>query len=888
MPTSSTRAIGRLLGAAGIKAIAARVGVRAPISLSEVRRRASFEFLANWELVTPAGILKDSMQDMWHTGHLTDVYPVDANRLLVSSASGGAWLVARDESFQPTALSDDWPTVDLRCLGPGPRPGKHFYAAGDEGALFETETRSLRSVARFLGSGSTRSIASKLGLDPRQPLSVAAILSTSDAPLFDWRPIDVTAASGGPGTGVPINRLAVADTVTPPKLVLATDRGVYWADVPAAGQDYGFAPAADLPQRICWGVAALPGGTVVATPAGDPHKATTNGVYTGTWQGGVLRMARSTHLGDIDLVEWNQAVLAACAQHPETLYVVVSGSGAGNGSLKRAFRRANLSSPPLSVKALAAVTATANKTQLTAPIQLSGLVAPSAQDAVYAVLRSDDGGATWSPPGPNRRVLESLEFPRYPGFFQYATLALAVSHTDPNLVAVGTRTGPLIGRQTGGVLTWEDHGDPGSDNAKPEALSGHLHADVHGLRFDPNDPTGSTLYICTDGGLTYTTDLGKSGFISGLNHLLPTLEFQGYPKHVYAAPYSSSYDGASGASVETAGLLAGALQDNGVVFSFRLGGETTSWQQVPAGGDGIVAVLLKSDQLLFWDNDDPNARVAKWQGTGFGASTNVDVRAAGGGVAQGSVLASPFAEPVIRPVYRQTTSKQLLTAVAAYPTSGPSMPVWGLFADDGGDNPAWDYLGTVPAEATDSVTAIASDTGASVLIGTASGKIFQLDTPTGSVTAMEFDDPSTAPKDKVCQFAFAGQTSFARYPSALLRADPTSHWASVGANGLPTNEGAYQFLAADTEAQRANLYLATDWGVHATWDDGANWLPVSQGLPRRSHPSTLRFVHLTAGTPTLYLFTFGRSVYRADLDSTGPGARLRPHGPRRDDGTRQG
>jgi hypothetical protein len=65
----------------------------------------------------------------------------------------------------------------------------------------------------------------------------------------------------------------------------------------------------------------------------------------------------------------------------------------------------------------------------------------------------------------------------------------------------------------------------------------------------------------------------------------------------------------------------------------------------------------------------------------------------------------------------------------------------------------------------------------------------------------------------------------------------------------------------DTTRGPEILYAATDFGIHASWDAGANWLPVSQGLPVRSHPSTLRFVIEPDGTRRLYLFTFGRSAF---------------------------
>jgi hypothetical protein len=72
-------------------------------------------------------------------------------------------------------------------------------------------------------------------------------------------------------------------------------------------------------------------------------------------------------------------------------------------------------------------------------------------------------------------------------------------------------------------------------------------------------------------------------------------------------------------------------------------------------------------------------------------------------------------------------------------------------------------------------------------------------------------------------------------------------------------------MAVDNTTAPDTMYIATDYGVHASWDIGANWLPVSEGLPVRAHPSTLRFVSEPAGDHLLYLFTFGRSAWRARL-----------------------
>jgi len=849
VPTSSLGSVARLLRVTTLAGMATKLGVLRPISARDLRARASFDFHSGWRLLTTFGIAKDEQANVWHAGHLTDALVVDRQHLLLASATGGVWLVFLGTSTPATPLSNAWALPDMRCLGRGSRGSRHVYAGGDSGALFETETQSLRSVARFLQVSSLKIMVAAFGSN-----SVRQILQASDAPLFDWKQIALVSPGGVSLGQPPINRLVAVPGLQPPKLVLATDNGVFWSDVPPLGTAYRFVPAEGVPARPCWGVARTADNRIVASPTGNAGDPGSNGIYVGTWESNKLVMRRAAHSGDIEFVKWNETVLASSAVEGSFLYASVSDTGLKPLSLKRAFRRQDLSTFPLSVKELA------RKANVTGPISVLALA--SGADAVYAVLHSDDNGETWSPVGPHGKVDESVNFTRWPGFYQYATWCLAVSSADSNTIALGTRTGPVIGRRTSGAFTWEDHGN---ETAPPGARSPHLHGDVHGLHFDPRDFEGQTLYVCGDGGAVVTTDLCRS-FSSLLNRGLPTLQFQSFPAHPYASPFLVAFPGASGASFTTPGLVAGPLQDNGVVFSSRSGNSQAPWHRVTPEDDGLLGIFLKNDLLLFWNNDDPIARVAKWDGTKFGDATRVTVRKGSPAVPSGSTFNNPFVEPVLRPAFRRTDVDQTMIAVAAYDISEPVQDLWGLFTDDDGGNPFWDFLATVNVPFRGSVTAAGSDNGFTVLAGSQNGLIFSVDTQSGEVNAMAFD-PFTLVSGQVFQLAFLnGGVAIARYQNALLRFTPSQgRWAAIEADGLPSDEGPFYFIAVDTTRDPNILYAATDYGVHASWDAGVNWLPVSQGLPAHCHPSTLRFVAPLSGSRELYLFTFGRSAWRADL-----------------------
>ena len=156
------------------------------------------------------------------------------------------------------------------------------------------------------------------------------------------------------------------------------------------------------------------------------------------------------------------------------------------------------------------------------------------------------------------------------------------------------------------------------------------------------------------------------------------------------------------------------------------------------------------------------------------------------------------------------------------------------------------------------------------MVGSNAGKLYSCDAASGAVSAMRIDSTSTAAAGPVYQFAFMSDgTAFARHQGGMLRLQPgQASWTDIGANGLPpaTKEGSLYFAAVDAEKQPNIVYVATDYGVHASWDAGANWLPVSQGLPARCHPSTLRFIVEPDSSRHLYLTTYGRSAWRTRLN----------------------
>ena len=107
MPTSSLLSIARLLGLKGIRAMAAAVALPPPITARRLIDRAPSNLLAGWSLLTGQGIQIDAAANAWHAGHVEDAFPLDADRVLLASHTGGVWLAARDGS-SVIPLSNGW------------------------------------------------------------------------------------------------------------------------------------------------------------------------------------------------------------------------------------------------------------------------------------------------------------------------------------------------------------------------------------------------------------------------------------------------------------------------------------------------------------------------------------------------------------------------------------------------------------------------------------------------------------------------------------------------------------------------------------------------------------------------------------------------------------
>jgi hypothetical protein len=750
--------------------------------------------MSSWKLVSFWGSLRDgdpnSQDATFHAGHLNDVLRLNTAPyfpILVASDTSGVWLV---NEFGGVAipLSWNWDFPHLNCISPGFYSDQHIYTAGD--ALYETDT-------------------------------------TFPFPLFNWRRIPIQTDGEHPLNPGKIYRVIVVRERR--KLVLASDGGIFWADIPPAGGNYSFRQAPFLPGTRYSGLAEGAQNKVVAGAWGSDLKAHF-GIFIGDWTGplGDLIFQPATITGSLNARQMLRTEIAACATDRSRLYAVCGGGGGLTPKLDNAGN--------------------AQKDNF-------GDVLWNGDDLIYRVLSSRDGGATWQVTG---NVITGSSDKLFGGSKDVLghtqggyNLCVGVSPFDPNLVAVGVG-GPAISKNAG--KDWELFSSP------------HLHADIHGLFFDQTDPARLRLYICSDGGLASTPDMGKT-YATGANRQLPNFQFWRF-----------------GASFQNSGLIGGSLQDNGDAYTM-LYVNADPWKDLD-GGDGVLMMFLQSGHLVRHNNTlsakdssgtdieyGSKTRIAAWDDTkrafqdlklfpsaplSLGV---IPVDATNDGLINRNQGNFNIVEVVDVPTWANSTGQPMLAVAAEAET------VYGLFGDGKGSF-VWNQLAVVPHQPNKDAsgnelpyfaTATASFDGNGVLVGMNNGKVFRLDAPTWTVTDLTIPGNTNG----VIRFA-ASPPIFAIAGQRIFRQNGTT-WTDVTPT-TPAPTSSFTAVTTDRSSPRRELFLASSSQIWTSTDDGTSWFDLTGGLPRAPQIQDLRFVTESSGASFLYVSTFGWSAFRRLLN----------------------
>lgn len=637
-------------------------------------------------------------------------------------------------------------------------------------------------------------------------------------PLLSWSDLS-PALPTGDSVGSPVYCIVVLQAVQ--LIIIATRSGVYWASIPPFRSNPG-----------CLGSLLGLGGNQSARPAYQWTAAV--GLPVGPYSGLALGPPGGSGQPTIVAAAWGNG------QASNGHYGLFVGDWLLGGSLS--FQPAQEISGVDPTKMCFTV--------LASHAQDPWRMYASSSDKygnMVAFLRSEDGGQTWSPqaglltnpPAAYSTLYDACHGQGNDGGRPCNTLAAGATAAEGR-VAVGWRNGPLLSADGASTFAFLD------GNSSP-----HLHGDLHGLYFDTSMSTGQRLFIGSDGGVAMTVDFGKT-FVSSFNREMLNLQLLG-------TTGAREWYGSLGVSPAVAGLAGSGTQDNGNIVC-QLEAAGSAWSFVE-GGDGRIWSFLANNAIFHYFGDDDRGQLATWSGSAVQQDGVIPYEA--------DSLSGPIFERVEQPSWNDPDGQPM------YGVGAVRQSVYGLVGDANAANTHWVYIGSVPTEL-DYVSAVSSRTGEFIFAGSVGGRMFRLnpgpdsDLNVEELTVVPLGASGADPNRAITRIVIADQdTAFASFNEAgqasgsVLRWDG-SEWALVP-DGFP-NEFIYAMeidATGDAGATPA-VYIATDNKVYGSADLGSTWQEVSAGLPKRPHGSDLRLVQDENGTH-LYLSTYGRSLWRADL-----------------------
>jgi hypothetical protein len=782
-----------------------------------------------WKLASPFGILVDKEKGAWHSGHVDDIIEfADGRAIVVATESGGLWLIDPDAGTLP--LSDTWDNPDIKCIAMGPDGPRHLFA----GCTIAYDSAEKRSYKAESGS--------------------APVIMETDsaqlAPLLDWNPVTALPTTAGRITRIVVISHLRRIVVACAKVRDGDTGGIFWSIIPTTRFAAGDPPRPPFK----WTRAK-----VIDAPAAQ-----------GFWD---LAVAATQNAPSRDNLE-----------DKRTITLVAGGFGGGGlvvGQWDTAdelvFKRASLAFDD-GTDATAPIfnscgTTSVSSCELRPTVLYAACAWPDGR--LHSLMRSKDGGRRWVVCAGRLGDAASLELIYAAAGDQGDKWNNCISAHPKNtdIAALGWQAGPFLTFDSG--TTW-----------RLVEGGGHLHADLHALRFTEDTPDSiGNLFVGSDGGLAKINldDLpGEHGppIRSDYNTRLPTLQC--------LSTLIRQFAGTIHADPKRLGILVAGLQDNGNV-SCRLVPEPQPWQHVDGGDGGWNAFVADGSYL----HNVTGAAVIVTSFVAKGAfEPDVQLQTIPINLPappDPSGLKWAVGEPVVQPTFRNAGG-QLLVAMAS---PNASNTVYGLYAPDltvGVVPPYhWDLIATIPDGAT--VGALGSFSGEKVLIGTGQGKMYVLDVATGGLVeqAVQLPKPSPSTQMKGGSFlrivGFSESSMFALLLGAtevkladgspplgtpavqgyVLRLDANT-WKPTAGAGLP-NEYVYGFVAISAPNKEIphGLIAATDDAVYLSRDEGQTWQRASSGLPRRAHCGDLRFVRDSFGLQNIYLGTFGRSMWVAQL-----------------------
>jgi hypothetical protein len=189
-----------------------------------------------------------------------------------------------------------------------------------------------------------------------------------------------------------------------------------------------------------------------------------------------------------------------------------------------------------------------------------------------------------------------------------------------------------------------------------------------------------------------------------------------------------------------------------------------------------------------------------------------------------------------------------------YACAGKDQTVYALFAKADGSGAHFSHAGSL----NEAATAVASYDGHTMLVGTASGNLLEINPFTGQGLYQPL-----AP-------SVSGQGAIIRIQATADRAFALSRWGTLLRwSGSAWQDVAYGMVTFALHPARGSrrVFAAWDDRIWVSEDNGDHWSQMlSVGLPAYPHISTLKVAADGNGGHVLYLAAYGRSVWQAQLD----------------------